>query len=103
MRSRRRPKRSRSFFWLVPDPVAGGLVASLNRPGANLTGVKVLSTEVIAKNLELLHELVPAAAVIAVLVHPDNSLDTEAVTGGIAGCGWCYWSTLADPESRQPK
>ena len=70
-------------FLVGPDPVAGGLVASLNRPGANLTGVKVLSTEVIAKNLELLHELVPAAAVIGVLVHPDNSLDTEAVTGGL--------------------
>ena len=70
-------------FLVGPDPVAGGLVASLNRPGANLTGVKVLSTEVIAKNLELLHGLVPAAAVIAVLVHPDNSLDTEAVTGGL--------------------
>jgi putative ABC transport system substrate-binding protein len=67
-------------FLVGPDPVAGGLVASLNRPGGNLTGVRVLTSEVIAKNFELMHELVPAASVLGVLVHPDNVLELEAVT-----------------------
>jgi putative ABC transport system substrate-binding protein len=67
-------------FLVGPDPVAGGLVASLNWPGGNLTGVRVLSVALIAKNFALLQELVPAAAVIAVLVHPDNAIETEIVT-----------------------
>jgi putative ABC transport system substrate-binding protein len=67
-------------FLVGPDPVAGGLVASLNRPGGNLTGVRVLTSEVIAKNFELLHELLPAATLIAVFVHPDNAQEIEAVT-----------------------
>jgi putative ABC transport system substrate-binding protein len=55
------------------DPVGDGLVASLARPGGNLTGVSVLATEVTAKRLELLSELVPGAGVIALLVNPTNS------------------------------
>src|SRR5438105_7124113 len=54
------------------DPVAFGLVASLNRPGSNVTGVTTLSDEVGPKRLELLHELVPAATLIALLVNPTN-------------------------------
>src|SRR4029077_7002765 len=52
------------------DPLAFGLVASLNRPDGNLTGVSVLDVEIGAKRLELLHELVPAATVMALLVNP---------------------------------
>ena len=52
------------------DPVSDGLVASLNRPGGNVTGVSFMSTELGAKQLGLLHELRPAAARIAVLVDP---------------------------------
>jgi putative ABC transport system substrate-binding protein len=58
------------------DPVQLGLVASLNRPGGNATGVYMLTTALEAKRLELLHEVVPGATVIGVMVDP-NSPDTE--------------------------
>ncbi len=54
------------------DPVADGLVASLARPGGNLTGVTILSTELLPKRLQLLSELVPQHGVIALLVNPNN-------------------------------
>jgi putative ABC transport system substrate-binding protein len=56
----------------VGDPVAFGLVASLARPGGNLTGVSTVTTELMPKQLELLSELVPQAGVIALLVNPNN-------------------------------
>jgi putative ABC transport system substrate-binding protein len=59
-------------FTTIGDPVRVGLVASLNRPGGNVTGVTHLSVEVGAKLLELLREAVPAAAKIALLVNPSN-------------------------------
>jgi len=61
----------------IADPVGFGLVASLARPGGNLTGFSGLNIEVIPKQLELLCELVRQAALIAVLVNPDNEMNTE--------------------------
>ena len=54
------------------DPVASGLVASLARPGRNLTGVNFFNNELAAKQLELLRELAPGAAHVSVLVNPSN-------------------------------
>jgi putative ABC transport system substrate-binding protein len=62
------------------DPVAAGLVASLARPGGNVTGVTNLNTELGQKRLELLRELVPTANVIALLVNPTSSFIAEAVS-----------------------
>src|SRR5207237_2718462 len=59
-------------FVMGNDPVEAGLVASLNRPGGNLTGAVTLSHELGPKKLELLHESVPAATTIALLVNPAN-------------------------------
>jgi len=55
------------------DPVAFGLVASINRPGGNVTGISMVASIIEAKQLELLHELVPKARVIAILVNASNS------------------------------
>src|SRR5256885_15372720 len=59
-------------FILTTDPVEAGLVASLNRPGGNLTGVTVLNVELAPKKLELLHELLPSVTNMALLVNPSN-------------------------------
>jgi putative tryptophan/tyrosine transport system substrate-binding protein len=60
-------------FFIATDPVGLGLVASLARPGANLTGFSHISAELMPKRLELLSELVPQARVIALLVNPNNA------------------------------
>jgi putative tryptophan/tyrosine transport system substrate-binding protein len=72
-------------FTSAEDPVRQGLVASLARPGGNLTGINFFNVELAAKQLELLRELVPAATRIGVLVNPASALNTE--------------STLRDVES----
>jgi putative tryptophan/tyrosine transport system substrate-binding protein len=67
-------------FVTATDPVAAGLVASLNRPGGNLTGVAALALELGPKQLELLREAVPTATVIALLVNPASRVlaDTQS-------------------------
>jgi putative ABC transport system substrate-binding protein len=64
-------------FNMAGDPVESGLVASLNRPGGNITGVTNLGGEVGPKRLELLHELLPAATLIALLIHPIDAVTAE--------------------------
>ncbi len=61
------------------DPVGQGLVASLARPGGNLTGVSILTVEMMPKRLELLSELVPQSNVIALLVNPTNSTTEDVI------------------------
>jgi putative ABC transport system substrate-binding protein len=66
-------------FFTAADPVEAGFVASLDRPGGNLTGISGLQSELGPKRLELLHELFPNATTIGLLVDPNN-VDVEKVT-----------------------
>jgi putative tryptophan/tyrosine transport system substrate-binding protein len=74
------------------DPVSNGLVTSLNRPGANVTGASMLVETYLAKGVELLHELVPKAGSIAVLTNPTNPISEPVHLSSPrmsppAGCG----------------
>ena len=60
------------------DPIQLGLVVSLSRPGGNVTGATRLAVQIVPKRLELLHELVPTATVIALLVNPTNPALAES-------------------------
>ena len=68
-------------FTTSSDPVELGLVASLNKPGGNVTGAVTLNVEVVSKRLELLHEVVPTASIIFVLANPTNpNAETQSRT-----------------------
>jgi putative ABC transport system substrate-binding protein len=68
------------IFQIADDPVQLGLVASLSRPGGNMTGVTSLNVELVPKQLELLHELVPTASVMALVVNPASPARAESNT-----------------------
>jgi putative tryptophan/tyrosine transport system substrate-binding protein len=69
------------------DPVASGLVASLNQPGENITGVSFFNAALAAKRLELLHELAPTSTAIAFLVNPNNPIGILELEQTIAAAG----------------
>lgn len=67
------------IVFIAGDPLRGGLIASLARPGGNITGVNIITIELNAKRLELLKEAVPGAIRVAVLVNPANATSTPAL------------------------
>ena len=71
------------LFTVAEDPVRLGLVASLARPGGNLTGVNIFATELVAKRLALMRDLVPTAARVAVLVDPASKTIAEPTLQGV--------------------
>src|SRR5262249_45419037 len=86
-------------FSLGIDPVEAGLVASFNRPGGNMTGVALLTTELAEKRLDLLHELAPAAAAVALLVNPANRSNSELETRSLQDIrGWYGTITAEEPK-----
>ena len=78
-------------FMIGSDPVKLGLVTSLNHPGGNLTGVAYLNEEIAPKRLDLLHQFIPTAATIALLVNPANATaaaeQTKEMEGAVAALG----------------
>jgi len=81
------------------DPVRVGLVANLNRPGGNVTGISFMSVELAAKQLGLLRELRPGAARIAVLVDPKFPTTERFVRG--PSCGFGNWAANRSPLRQQ--
>jgi putative tryptophan/tyrosine transport system substrate-binding protein len=78
-------------FGFGGDPVQTGLVASLNRPGGNITSVVTMNVELAAKRLGLLHELVPGATRFAVLVNASNSAATSLTRDALAAAAPAGW------------
>jgi putative ABC transport system substrate-binding protein len=83
-------------FVIGEDPVKAGLVASLNRPGGNATGVSDFVNQLVAKRLELLQQTVPSAALIGLLVNPSNPNAEPDVEEAEAAA--CTWSEAVGPE-----
>ena len=86
-------------FTTSSDPVTIGLVASLNRPGGNVTGVTQLNVEVGPKRLELAHELIPGAGTVALLVNPTNP-QAKAVTETVQAAARRARAASQNPECK---
>jgi putative ABC transport system substrate-binding protein len=93
-------------FMVGSDPVEVGLVASFNRPGANVTGVAGMSSAINTKRLALLHEMVPGAASIAMFVNSANAyytkLDTRDVPAAARGLGVKTTTARQSRPSKSP-
>ena len=85
-------------FSTALDPVEAGLVASLNRPGGNVTGVSNFQAVLVAKQFELLHELIPNSSVIAVLLKPHRSESDQVPYERRTGGGARPWAASPYPE-----
>jgi len=87
------------IFIVSDDPVGLGLVDSLARPGANLTGVNFLAAELVTKRIELLCEMVPGATRFAILVNPADAANTEPTLRDAKTVGSCHGA--ANPGSQR--
>jgi len=86
-------------FGTIADPVQIGLVTSLNHPSGNITGVSLLGVEVGPKLLELLHEAVPSATILALLVNPTNPNATNQ-SKMLQSAGCQAWSATSHAQRR---
>ena len=89
-------------FGIGGDPVALGLVASLNHPGGNITGITLQSIEAYAKRVELLHELIPAARSIAFLTNPTNKRNAEDETSEAQRAGGALGLNILRLDASSP-
>ena len=90
-----------TVFMIGSDPVELGLVASLNHPGSNLTGVAYLNVEVAPKRLELLHQFVPSAKSIGLLVNPAFPVVAEAQAKELESAARTTWPAFVARECEQ--
>ena len=88
-------------FLSAGDPVEDGLVTSFNRPGGNATGIRLFNADIVAKRLQLLHDLVPAASSVGFLVRPSNpssTLQKKSVQSAAATMGLLVLGLEVDEE-----
>ena len=89
-------------FFVGTDPVKVGLVASLAHPGGNVTGVTILTVELLAKSLQLMHSLMPPATTIAVLINPANATQSATERGDVGDVGRILGAHFAILDASSP-